>query len=504
MIPYRAAAGLLILGLTLFHLWLIGTWPLSADEAHYWEWSRRLDWSYYSKGPAVAYLIAAGTRLGGSTAFWVRLPAVVLSTGLAVLGYAMASRLFKSARAGFLAVAFLSAMPLYAVGAMLMTIDPPFVFCWALACALLIRAAERQTEMAWYPVGLALGLGLLTKYTMLMLLPCALLWLLAAPRLRPWLVRRGPYEAAAIGLLCFSPVLVWNARYGWLSGRHVVGQASGGGDRPLLATLLGGPEFLGGQLLAVSPLLFLVLAAGVAWAWREGRQPGREALLLLACLSAPVFLFFQAWSFAWKVQANWAAHAYFPAAVAAAGWCESWGHRASKSRRSRRRLNRFVLAAILLPAVVLPLAIVPGLPVPLPEKLDLPSKRLRGWPELGQAVGEAAARLPRRPFLVSDRYQIASELAFYVPGQPRTYTANLGRRMNQYDLWGGWDALLGQDGLFVAYGSGEAPEAVRSAFARVERLRVVPITHRGRHLTDFVIFWGQDFRGFPPRPFEGF
>lgn len=30
---------------------------LSGDEAHYWDWSRQLDWSYYSKGPAVAYVI---------------------------------------------------------------------------------------------------------------------------------------------------------------------------------------------------------------------------------------------------------------------------------------------------------------------------------------------------------------------------------------------------------------------------------------------------------------
>src|SRR5262249_54761091 len=33
---------------------------LAPDEAHYWDWSRHLDWSYYSKGPLVAYLIRAG------------------------------------------------------------------------------------------------------------------------------------------------------------------------------------------------------------------------------------------------------------------------------------------------------------------------------------------------------------------------------------------------------------------------------------------------------------
>ncbi len=80
MSPYRVLALGWILALTLLHLWMIGSgrWPLSGDEAHYWEWSRRLDWSYYSKGPLVAYLIALSTRFGAHTEFWVRLPAVLL------------------------------------------------------------------------------------------------------------------------------------------------------------------------------------------------------------------------------------------------------------------------------------------------------------------------------------------------------------------------------------------------------------------------------------------
>lgn len=63
---------LLFLGfLTAFHLWFInsGRFSLAPDEAHYWTWSMRLDWSYYSKGPMVAYLIALSTRLGGIPSF---------------------------------------------------------------------------------------------------------------------------------------------------------------------------------------------------------------------------------------------------------------------------------------------------------------------------------------------------------------------------------------------------------------------------------------------------
>src|SRR5262245_20578367 len=65
---WRALAGFLILAVTgLRFAWLLSDCPLdlAPDEAHYWDWSRRLDWSYYSKGPLVAWLIRAGTLLAG-------------------------------------------------------------------------------------------------------------------------------------------------------------------------------------------------------------------------------------------------------------------------------------------------------------------------------------------------------------------------------------------------------------------------------------------------------
>jgi undecaprenyl-diphosphatase len=506
---YRGATILWLLAVSIFHLWFSasGRWPLAPDEAHYWEWSRRLDWSYYSKGPMVAYLIAASTRLGGHTEFWVRLPAMLLGIGVAVLAFFLALRIFQSERAGFLSVLLLSLMPLYTAGSFLMTIDPPFVFFWALASFLLCRIPRRRSVVAWYGAGLAFGLGLLSKYTMLMLPVCVGVWLLASPRHSPWLRRREPYEAALLGLLIFSPVIVWNARHGWLSGRHVLIQAGLGGTRSLGASLLGGPEFLASQLGVASPFLFLLMVLAVIWAWKEGIRQGRDELLLLACLSAPVYLFFQVWSFGSKVQGNWAAHAYFTAVVAAAGWSETWPLWGPR-RDASRRLNSLLLASIILPAVLLPVAFFPEIlgifGTRIPAVVDLVSNRLRGWPELGRAVGEVMRSAPTSPFLMSDRYQVASELAFYVEGNPQVFNANLGRRMNQYDVWGGWDALKGRDGLFVASGAGGPPRDLQDAFQEVERVKVVPIRYRGQHLRDFSIYWGRDFRGFPPRPFAGY
>ena len=71
-----------------------GQLDLVQDEAQYWDWSRRLQASYYSKGPLVAYLIAAGTAVFGDTQLGVRLPAILSGTLTLALLHLGLSRLF--------------------------------------------------------------------------------------------------------------------------------------------------------------------------------------------------------------------------------------------------------------------------------------------------------------------------------------------------------------------------------------------------------------------------
>ena len=55
----------LTLGLLAFrvvYLMTLCPYEIVADEAHYWDWSRNLSWSYYTKGPGVAWTIWAGPR----------------------------------------------------------------------------------------------------------------------------------------------------------------------------------------------------------------------------------------------------------------------------------------------------------------------------------------------------------------------------------------------------------------------------------------------------------
>ncbi len=496
---YRFSAVLLIAGVTVFHLWYIasGAIDLVPDEAHYWEWSRRLDWSYYSKGPMVAYLLAVSTRLGGSTEFFVRLPAVLLALGTQIIIYSLIRALFMSERAAFLALLIAACIPLFSAGSVLMTIDAPLMFLWAVAIlafwkAIQARDFRRGGKRWWIVLGLALGLGLLSKYTMALFVPCALLYLAFSSEPSALLRWRGPLVAFLTASVLFTPVLVWNAQHQWVSLRHVVGQAGLSGDANTNFF-----QFLGSQIGVVSPFLFLGLAAAILRCWRLRASGMRERSLFLVIFSAPVLLFFLSWSVFSKVEANWAAPGYLAAVIALAAW---WDNILGEKRSTPKRSALALYSLFLLPGFFL--SIVAHFPaaldlagIDLPAKLD-PTRRLHGWKDLGSAVGKVLKGGENRDlFLLSDTYQIASEMAFYVPGQPKTYNVNLGRRMNQYDLWGGIEQLRDRDGLFVTNGDFNAPPAMEKACETLRKLKTVTPIHRGRPAQVFSIFECIGYRG---------
>jgi hypothetical protein len=92
----------------------------------------------------------------------------------------------------------------------------------------------------------------------------------------------------------------------------------------------------------------------------------------------------------------------------------------------------------------------------------------------------------------------ASELAFYLPTQPRVYLWNgTGAVVSQYDLWGGPQDRQGWDALLVTPSGARPPEPVAAAFEKVESVGeiTVPIGHgRARQ----VQLWrGAGFREWP-------
>ena len=225
-----ALAGAILAGRLLW-LAFVSPLTLSEDEAHYWLWSQHPGWSYYSKGPGVAWLIAASTAVFGDTQFAVRAPAAV-ATAVGTIGAAAMARWAGADRVTAFAAALLYAcVPALALAGVLMTIDAPYAACWMWAAAFAARAIRSGSRGAWLGLGTAVAIGFLFKYTILLILPGVLLALWATRRERAAL-RVGTIAASgAVASLGLLPVVLWNADHDWATVRHLLGHLHApGGD----------------------------------------------------------------------------------------------------------------------------------------------------------------------------------------------------------------------------------------------------------------------------------
>ena len=493
--PYTTSLFVFLLGLSLFRMYYISNSPLDLgpDEAHYWEWARRLDLSYYSKGPMIAYLIYIGTSVFGDTVFGIRIMAVIFSLLSSVSLFMLGKNLFDE-RTGLFAAIIIQIIPLFSTFGILFTIDSPFIFFWILALYSFWKAlnSDRSSLVArssslpyWLLLGITIGFGLLTKYTMAFFYLCAFLFLISSREQRYALRTKGPYISFIVSLLVFSPVIVWNANHDWVTIRHTAGQAhvAEGFQISFMSFI----EFVGSQFGVITPLL-LVLMSFALWKLRK-----KNGGIFLIWFSVPVIVFFLMKSLQAKVQANWALPGYITAIIAfSAFYLKDWN--------PTNRWRAFIASAALIMSIFVTAAAHYPFAFNLPAGLN-PAARLYGWKDLGTEVSTIYEQMSaRRPvFIFSDKYQVTSELAFYVRGHPATYCLNLGRRMNQYDFWPGFENLLHYDAVFVRTGDVPVPGIVADSFDRVEKKVLTVYTKKHMKIRDFTLFLCYDFKGMKER-----
>src|SRR5438477_495320 len=73
----------------------------------------------------------------------------------------------------------------------------------------LAKVLETGKGAWWLGVGVAVGAALLSKYSALFFGPAILIWLIAVPKLRRWLLSPWPYLGALVAFAIFLPVIQW-------------------------------------------------------------------------------------------------------------------------------------------------------------------------------------------------------------------------------------------------------------------------------------------------------
>ncbi len=405
---------LFCLGATLFSLILrllyLGQPALLEEEAYYWNYAHHLAIGYLDHPPMVAVLIRTGTWLFGDTEFGVRVMAVICWLITAGFSYALTRSLYGRATA-FRAVLLLSILPVFFSIGLIMTPDAPLTACWSGLIYFLYRALLLEKPKAWLGVGISLGLGMFSKYTIALLGPAIVLFMLIDPKSRKWLLKPGPYLAVLIALLIFSPVIVWNIEHNWAS---FIFQ----GERRVTGLTHFSTHVLIGQvLLLLTPAGFLGLLAFLSYGRglfvsSSPASGGRTHLFFLLLTLAPLSVFFF-FSLTKEVQLNWTGPLWLAVIPFIAATMAGDGDAPAFIGWGRRLWPSTGIVLLLLFGLCLHYY---SLGIPGVTTLERPF--LTGWDGVARTVDRMVEaekeKTGKRPLVVGmDKYQIASGLAFY-------------------------------------------------------------------------------------------
>lgn len=294
----------LLLIFSLIAKLILSAWiPLSADESYYWLWSHFPALSYFDHPPFVAWVYSLG-HVFENFASAVRWPGVLLGhMTLLIWIHLLRPYLDEKSLFWFTVLALLS--PFTGPGSLIVTPDIPLIFFWSLLLWALVQALKDPRVASYAVLGFLLGLGFLSKYTVVLFIPIAFASFLWAR----WSIGR-LLLASTVGIVVFFfsslPVWVWNMEHDWISFGFQIDHGLGAKTWKPSWTI----EYVLGQIALIFPTVLYFAAKN------------RNAPLWLH-LSAwfPLGFFFFT-SFRGYAEANWPIVAYLPL-LALAVWSPS-------------------------------------------------------------------------------------------------------------------------------------------------------------------------------------
>jgi 4-amino-4-deoxy-L-arabinose transferase-like glycosyltransferase len=301
-----AGVAILIIATLAARLLFAAALGLGIDESYMVAAGRKLQLSYFDHPPIAWWMAWAAAHVSGSeSAFVVRLPFIALFALTTFLMYRVTATLFDR-EAGLWAAVVLNIAPVLGVTAGTWVLPDGPLFASLLAFLLFsIRALRSEGRSAWgwwMAAGVCAGLAFSSKYSAILTLAGAVMYLATEPVSRRWLMCPHPYIAGAVTALVFLPVLAWNAEHGWISFLFQGGRA-GGVLHPLgpLLAIAGQAAFLLPWIWA--PLVWCGLAA-------LRRGPSDREHWLLVCLAAPPIVLFTGAALWGNPLFHWAAPGY--------------------------------------------------------------------------------------------------------------------------------------------------------------------------------------------------
>jgi dolichol-phosphate mannosyltransferase len=375
----------------------------------------------------------------------------------------------------------------------MITPDAPLTACWAGALYFLARVFFQENGRAWLGLGICLGLGMLSKYTIALIGPATLLFMTLDPQSRRWFRHGAPYGAVLLAVVIFAPVLVWNAQHDWASFAYQ------GADRIAAPRRFSMHELLGSILVVLTPVALLLAIRVLAERRSFGANSSNAYRIRLfyqvfTLVPLAVFVIF---SITHRVKLNWTGPLWLAVIPAVAAQLT-----AAPSGLTRRAwMTTVTLACVIYPAFLIYLSF--GLPgFGYSAKMELLPV---GWSEMGLGLEQLKREVQEQtqtPTVVvgMDRNFIASEAAFYAGDQAAAVRQTTGSHLFgqsslMFEFWTPAPSLEGATLLLVSF---QRQELDRTAIRR-RCLRLGPITEHlltrnGKPICSYFTSVASDYR----------
>ena len=198
------------------HMLTNGRYGFHRDELQFLTDASHLDWGFVPYPPFTAFMEHIGLSLFGLSLMWLRVFSVLAQAVVIVVSGLMA-RDMGGGRAAQVFTAFavgLSPVPVFqATEFQYSTFD---LLWWVLIAWFTIRLLKDENPRWWLAIGIAVGLGLETKYSIVFYI-AGILAGVVLTNARKYLLSVWFWAGIAVALAIFAPNLIWLARHHFIS-----------------------------------------------------------------------------------------------------------------------------------------------------------------------------------------------------------------------------------------------------------------------------------------------
>ena len=298
---------IVLISVTLIRIYSLIVSPieLSVDEAQYWDWSRNVDFGYFTKPPLIAWTIAITTTIFGNEEWAVRLSSPIFHF-LTSIVLCQCGQLAFGFNTGRIAALIWIFTPAASLGSFIISTDTPLILFWSLSLLFLLQLLNNSSYNLALGMGISIGLAFLSKYAALYFIIFFILW---------WVVydRGFSLDIKKIFVVILSTLIIsagniyWNYLNDFVTVNHTVSNADLSEIHLNYSNVI---DFLSSQLLVFGPIIFLIFIFIVFDGFAKNKK-----LALLAMLSLPILLLITIQSFLKIANPNWAVTSYIAASL---------------------------------------------------------------------------------------------------------------------------------------------------------------------------------------------